>query len=118
MTREYPTVLSRSVYRLDLEEAHRTVISEEAARKIIFVYLDEGEVRDIRFSCRTARGWCSYHRTSVTLKFHPREHLTLGIVLHEIAHALNWLDGGKRGHGDKFVEILDGLLRSELEEAI
>jgi len=60
-------------------------------------------------------GWGSYGRGSVTLKFHPDRYLTLGIVLHEVAHALCWLDKKTKGHGEQFISILDGLVFSEAQ---
>lgn len=116
ITREYPTVVGGSTVPVSLMDAHATRVTQEEARKIIFTYLDEDEVNYIRFTCKTARAWCSYRGRSVVLKFHPNEYLTLGLVLHEIAHALCWIDKKQKGHGEVFIETLDGLVKSEAED--
>lgn len=88
--------------------------------QVIFAYLDEDEFQDgVRFTGETGPGSCEYRRKglsrAVNLRL-PSEKtgkLTLGMVLHEIAHALNYIDHGEVNHGDSFVAVLDNLVRSE-----
>lgn len=120
ITSEYPTVLKRSTCRGLLETVHGIVITEEAANQVIFSYLDVGDLQDgVRFTGKTGPGLCEYkksgHFRTVNLRL-PGEKtgkLTLGMTLHEIAHALNYIDHNDVNHGNSFVAILDNLIMSE-----
>ncbi len=119
---EYPTVLKRSCCRGLLETVHGIKVNKEAALEVIFVYLDEEDILGdgIRFTGFKGGGCCEYHNKNglfrqVTIKLPTEEsgHLTLGVVLHEIAHALNYIDHNDGMHSDSFVAILDYLIMSE-----
>lgn len=120
ITEEYPTVLKRSTSRGLLETVHGVAITEEAARQVIFAYLDEGDVQEgVRFTGETGPGLCEYRRQGLSRVVNLRlpgektGKLTLGMVLHEIAHALNYIDHDEVNHGDSFVAVLDNLVTSE-----
>lgn len=117
ITSEYPTVLGRSKNKKLLEMIHNTPITETASLKVIFAYLDEYEVKEgIRLTGTSGRGKCEFRGQQVNIML-PREDsgkLTLGITLHEIAHAINYMDHKERDHGVNFVKILDNLAMSEI----
>lgn len=120
ITAEYPTVLKRSTCRGLLETVHGKAITEEAALQVIFSYLDESDFQnDVRFTGKTGPGLCEYKMSglsrTVNLRL-PSEKtgkLTLGMTLHEVAHALNYIDHKEVNHGDTFVAVLDNLVMSE-----
>jgi hypothetical protein len=118
ITTEYPTVLKRSKDRTLLEKMHGIVISEASAREVVFSYLDPEEFStDVRFTGTSGRGRCEYksnnRRIDIMLPSDDSKRLTLGITLHEIAHAIAYLDHNAPKHDDTFVKVLDGLAFSE-----
>ena len=115
ISREYPTVLKRSKNRAAMEKMHNTPISESETNKLVFEYLDEDEVAEVRFSCTSGRAAACYRGEETYLRFTPGGKLTKGIVLHEIAHIINSNDRHGRQHDDSFVKVLDGLIWSEEE---
>ena len=120
ITAEYPTVLKRSTCRGLLETAHGIAITEEAALQVIYAYLDENDFQEgVRFTGKMGPGRCECkkngHFRVVNLRL-PSENskkLTLGMTLHEVAHALNYIDHNEANHGDSFVAVLDNLVMSE-----
>ena len=119
ITNEYPTVLSRSRDREALVQSHSTRISVKKARETIFAYIDEYEINtDVRFTGKTGRGLCEHFKNGkidIMLPAEDTGKLTMGITLHELAHALAFLDRKGRQHDDGFVAVLDNLILSENE---
>lgn len=116
-SREYPTVLAASINKHDLLSAHATAITQEQAMELIFSYLDEDEVCCIRFVRDSMSGWAHPNGT-MTLPKEP----TKGIVLHEVAHFIQFkespiksIEGKRVVHGSDFTAILDRLIKSEIE---
>lgn len=113
-TREYPTVKRASADIDRLMAAHGKVINEQEAIKVIYAYLDEGEV-EVRFTGKV-NGHCYYCKPcEIVLPPSGSEYLTLGLVLHETSHALAWIDKHYTGHGQAFIVTLDTLIRSEAD---
>ena len=117
---EYVSVLKASSHPDKLRTTWKVRVTELEATQLIFAYVDEDEIEEIRFTGKTGRGLCRYlgknHCRKATLRL-PAEKtgkLSLGIVLHELAHALVWADSGKNAHhGPAFVNVLDRLVASE-----
>lgn len=113
-TSEYKNVHKFSRDPERLMAAHQKVISENEARKSIFAYLDEHEVV-ARFTCKKNGAALGGPHGFIRLPRDGSKRLTLGLTLHEIAHVICHNDRRERGHGKTFVDILDGLIRSERE---
>jgi predicted SprT family Zn-dependent metalloprotease len=117
---EYVSVLKASSSPDRLRATWEVKLTELEATQLIFAYVDESDVEEVRFTGKTGRGLCRYlakdHHRKVILRL-PSEStgkLSVGIVLHELAHALNWLDGGNNDHhGSVYVATLDRLVASE-----
>ena len=109
---EYPNVLKTSRDRKALEAAWQKKISENDALTCIGAYLDEGEV-EVCFTARTRGTAWAGERGVIRLPGDKTGNLTLGLVLHEIAHIIAINDRGQRGHGPGFVKTLDGMVFSE-----
>lgn len=114
-SQEYPLVLALSKDPEALLRVHAQQISQDHARQVVYAYVDEDECPTLDFTATTMRGRAWEGR--IRLPKNP----TLGLVLHEVAHIIqcndkgfNRLPNGKRNvHGEDFVRILDGLVRSE-----
>ena len=114
-SKEYPSVLALSEDPEALLRVHAQQISQDQARQIVYAYLDEHECPALDFTATTMRGRAWEGRIRLPKK--P----TLGLVLHEVAHIIQHNDkgfrplpNGKRDvHGEDFVRILDGLVKSE-----
>ena len=107
---EYKNVLRLSNDKASLEVAWREMVSEQVALETIFSYLDEDEV-NVRFTGKTNRGRAYFSGAIMLPKEGPG--LTMGLVLHEVAHIISYNDKMVRGHGPEFVKVLDGIIFSE-----
>lgn len=115
---DYPGVMAMSSDPDALQKVWNVIVDEEKARELVYAYLDEHECCELLFTSTTMRGMASDR--GIRLPPHP----TLGLVLHEIAHQIQRhdkgfrrLNTGKRDvHGQDFVKILDGLVKSEGSE--
>lgn len=113
-SREYPTVLKLSRDPDALLNAHATMISRDLATATVYSYLDEdNELPVLDFTATTMRGraWPVTGRIRLP---ESESMLTLGTVLHEIAHIIEYKDKGTIGHGINFINVLDDLVRSEV----
>lgn len=114
---DYPAVMAMSADPEALQKAWNIVIDKDRARELVYTYLDESECPVLGFTATTMRGH-AWDDGRIRLPQTP----TLGVTLHEVAHIIqcndkgfNRLPSGKRDvHGEDFVKILDGLVRSEL----
>jgi predicted metallopeptidase len=112
----YPTVIKRSKNAGLLERLHSIKVTEEAARQVVFDYLDEQEVEEVRFTGTSGRAICRLYSKERCMLRYPREDtgkLNLYLVLHEIAHFIAYQQFGEKAHGDIFVNVLDDLAMSE-----
>ena len=110
---EYKNVLKLSADREALEFLWRIPITEDDANITIFAYLDEGEV-EVRFTCK--KNGAAHPELRWMRLPGEGKCLTLGLVLHEIAHVLTHNDIGKdlKPHGPEYVKVLDSLVISEM----
>ena len=112
MGREYATVKARSSNHALLMAAHEKVICEPDAINTIYAYVDEHEVT-VAFTGKN-NGRCHYGAPCrITLPPTGSKYLTVGLTLHELAHALLYIDKQLRNHCDEFVRTLDALVVSE-----
>lgn len=108
MRKDYPRVIAMSADAEALLAAWNKDISADQAREVVYDYLDEQEVPILDFTATTHRGM-AWPGGRIRLPESP----SLGLVLHEVAHIIQFNDRHDRGHGKGFVKILDGLVRSE-----
>jgi len=112
---EYAGVYRQSAQKSLLAKAHTTPIAREdavALMTLLTANLNDNRRVRVQFN-RGSRGRWNPTAMQITLPSEPLArpgagagYLRVGIVLHELAHAL----APARGHGPQFVAVLDKLL--------
>jgi len=116
---EYACVCKKSSVFYLIDRAHKMPLTREQAEKLVIdlsIRFLDGQRPTVRFR-KESRGRANASRWSICLPLVslkegelPFGKLRVGVVVHEVAHLATYRSGSLIRHGERFVQVFDGML--------